>query len=276
MIVLNSFIHPLNANTIRFTSTSVKLVRSNQLTDNQTKLYLHELESKYPNLLSGSSILPEFRHHNFTGLKTILTHLNNQYPHLSKLYSVGKSVEGRDLYVFEISDNPGVREPGKAELKYVGSIHGNEVVGREIMYLYALYLLQNYGKDDRVTRLINNTRIHLMPSMNPDGNEKSILGQCQKEDYGRGNANGIDLNRNFPDQFETLKENRKQEPEVEAVINWSKSIPFVLSVAFHGGSLEAKYPLDLNREHKKGSYGRTPDDSLFRHLALVYSNVSGD
>lgn len=70
----------------------------------------------------------------------------------------------------------GVWVLGKPEFKYVANMHGNEVVGREMLLLLALYLCQNFGIDDRVTQLVNNTRIHLMPSMNPDGYEISNEG----------------------------------------------------------------------------------------------------
>lgn len=50
---------------------------------------------------------------------------------------------------------------------------------------------------------------------------------------GRNNSNNFDLNRNFPDQFVTITEPRQ--PETIAVMNWLKSIPFVLSANLHGG-----------------------------------------
>lgn len=45
--------------------------------------------------------------------------------------------------------------------------------GRQLMIYLALYLIKNYGKDERVTKLVNTTDIFLMPSMNPDGYENS-------------------------------------------------------------------------------------------------------
>lgn len=91
---------------------------------------------------------------------------------------------------------------------------------------------------------------------------------------GRENANGIDLNRNFPDQYRVTKDNEIQQPETSAVMKWILSEPFVLSANLHGGSLVANYPYDDNAENTDGIYSKSPDDALFRKLASVYSNVS--
>lgn len=89
---------------------------------------------------------------------------------------------------------------GKPEFKYVANMHGNEIVGRELLLLLIKYLCENYGKDHRVTTLLQTTRIHLLPSMNPDGYEAALEGDPDGA-IGRSNAHDIDLNRNFPDQY---------------------------------------------------------------------------
>lgn len=54
----------------------------------------------------------DFRHHHFSDMEIFLRRYANEYPNVTRLYSAGKSVELRELYVMEISDNPGVHEAG--------------------------------------------------------------------------------------------------------------------------------------------------------------------
>ena len=56
-------------------------------------------------------------------------------------------------------------------------MHGNEVMGRQLIIYLAEYLLQNYGKDVRVTQIVDSIEIYFMPSMNPDGYARSIEGR---------------------------------------------------------------------------------------------------
>lgn len=67
----------------------------------------------------------EIRHHKNSELQSLLESYATNYSHLARVYSIGKSVEGTDLLVIEISDNPGVHEPGEPEVKLIGGIHGN-------------------------------------------------------------------------------------------------------------------------------------------------------
>ena len=90
---------------------------------------------------------------------------------------------------------------------------------------------------------------------------------------GRANANQVDLNRNFPDQFAVTGENAVQELETREVMNWITSYPFVLSANLHGGSLVANYPFDDNAVQGVSTYSKCPDDATFRVLAESYSLV---
>ncbi|XP_076044068.1 carboxypeptidase D-like isoform X2 [Oratosquilla oratoria] len=218
---------------------------------------------------AGFTTMPEFRYHRYPELKKYLEKFAGLYKNLTNLYSIGKSVEGRDLLVLEISDNPGKHEPGEPEFKYIANMHGNEVVGRVSLLLLIQYMLESYGTNERVTHLINNTRIHIMPTMNPDGFEIAKEGDRMGY-FGRSNSHGVDLNRNFPDQFFQTKINKVQEPETQAIIDWIKKFPFVLSANLHGGSLVANYPWDDNAQGRS-VYSECPDDKVFQKLAKAYS-----
>ena len=215
-------------------------------------------------------------YHHYDELTDLLKSFNLTYPNIAKVFSIGKSVQNRELWVIRITDNVQIEEPGEPKFKYVGNMHGNEAVGREVLIRLIKYLLQNYGRYDLVTHLVDSTDIYIMPSMNPDGFENSTEGDCDGLG-GRGNDMNKDLNRDFPDQFaegpEAITSNDIQ-PETEAMIRWILSNKFVLSANLHGGSIVASYPFDDSADHNlDGKYSPAPDDAVFKHLAHVYSNA---
>ncbi len=91
----------------------------------------------------------------------------------------------------------------------------------------------------------------------------------------------MDLNRDFPSQFTPLKEWKNgstadlfygRQPETIAMMKWILKENFVLSANLHGGSLVASYPYDETMYHTENTNGKSPDDSLFQHLARTYAS----
>lgn len=160
------------------------------------------------------------KYYNYVDLTGLVQSLAQKYPHIANLSSIGQSVEGRELWVMRITKDPNMDTPGKPRFKYVGNMHGDETVSRQVLVYLIEYLLTHYGEDSRITELVNNTDIYIMPSMNPDGFEKSLEGDCVGDNGGRNNAKNKDLNRSFPDQFDGTSADPNSVPEVMAVIKW--------------------------------------------------------
>lgn len=234
-----------------------------------------------------------FKHHNNEELLWILRRTHNRCPNISHLYTLDKtSVNGLPLAVIEFSDNPGKHEILEPEFKYVGNMHGNEVLGRELLLKLADYLCEEYLKGNSdIQHLINITHIHILPSLNPDGWELAAQNSGRSWLAGRTNANNVDLNRDFPnldriiysyqkshinnnnhlmDHLSTL--DHMPQPETLAAIQWIMKHPFVLSANLHGGDLVANYPYDLSRGSNKKEYSASPDDAVFKALASSYAD----
>ncbi|ONM03035.1 Carboxypeptidase SOL1 [Zea mays] len=133
----------------------------------------------------------------------------------------------------------------------------------------------------KATLIVENMHLHILPTMNPDGFALRW----------HGNANNIDLNRDFPDQFFPVNNDIDyRQPETRAIMNWVKQEHFTTSASLHGGALVANYPWDGTRDtraqydfvshcnilnndftsYNKHYYG-CPDDKTFQHMASVYS-----
>ncbi|KAK9918404.1 hypothetical protein WJX75_003872 [Coccomyxa subellipsoidea] len=209
---------------------------------------------------------------------TLKTYFNNSeleehmrgYAHrcgaVSRLFSVGDSVEGRPLWALEISSRPGIEE-AKPSFKYVANMHGDEPSGRQLLLAVAEWLCANHATDERAKRIVEEMHLFLLPTMNPDGFERRQ----------RPNARHVDLNRDFPDPFEhgeagIVEPSGKEQPETLAIMKWILSRHFVASASLHEGALVANYPWDGTAD-RGTHYSRAPDDAAFLHLAHVYADA---
>jgi hypothetical protein len=112
------------------------------------------------------------QYYDTAGLASILARLHKAFPRLTKLYSLGKSFEGRDLWCLEVTA-PGEGEAARKPGMYIdGNIHGNEVQGGEIVAYTAWYLCHQYGQLAQVTDLLDHDVFYLVPTINPDGRDR--------------------------------------------------------------------------------------------------------
>ena len=188
-----------------------------------------------------------------------------KYPTLASYQIIGKSVEQRDLLVMKIGNN---KVENKGSIMFIGNIHGNETIGREICLYFINHLCENYNTY-YIRHLIDHLNIYIMPSANPDGFETFYNNNWNPI---RTNRNNIDLNRDFPDQYieqDNIIENR--EPETQSIMKFYNDNEIHLSLTIHSGEIVANYPFDGPKSHV---YSKTKDDEFFRFLSYEYSRYN--
>lgn len=149
---------------------------------------------------------PTFPNPPFSGFRTYaqvnarLDSLSTQYPNqCSNKFSIGTTIEGRNLWVVKVSDNPNTSEPTEIGIFYMSLIHAREPSGGAANLKFLEYLLQQYGTIQSITDLVNNSQIYFLIVANPDGyvyNESHTFNWRKNRNFSNG-LQGIDLNRNF-------------------------------------------------------------------------------
>jgi len=164
------------------------------------------------------------------------------YPEICQVFSIGQSVDGRELLVAKLSDNIDTKE-AEPQFFYSGQIHGDELVTSILMLRLIDYLTENYGTDAQATRLVDNIEIWINPLANPDGlytNDNSTV-----EGAMRYNSNAIDLNRNFPDPEDgDHPDGKSWQAETLAFMALAEAQHFVMSANTHNGAEVVNYPWD--------------------------------
>ncbi|XP_056089753.1 inactive carboxypeptidase-like protein X2 isoform X2 [Rhinichthys klamathensis goyatoka] len=243
----------------------------------------------------------DFRHHSYKEMRQLMKVVNEKCPNITRIYNIGRSFSGQKLYAIEISDRPGEHELGEPEFRYTAGSHGNEVLGRELLLLLMQFMCQEYlSGNTRVRHLVEETRIHLLPSVNPDGYEKAFAAGSELSGWtlGRWSHDGLDIHHNFPDLSSVLweAENRNWVPrkfhnhhipipdwyrsenasvavETRALVSWMEKIPFVLGGNLQGGELVVSFPFDRTRSETLRHPTPTADDHVFRWLAFSYAST---
>lgn len=195
---------------------------------------LDSMRSMYPNLITVKDSLPE-------------------------VDGVSTSHEGRPIWMVKVSNNADVDE-NEPEMIYTAIHHAREPGSLTQTIFYLWYLLENYGADEQVTAILNNTELYFVPMLNPDGyvyNETinpngGGFWRKNRRDNGDGTF-GVDLNRNYPYEWayddvgsspdpssETYRgPSAGSEPEIKLVMNFVDNHNFKFALNYHtfGGLL---------------------------------------
>ena len=201
------------------------------------------------------------------------------YPNLCTLQAIGSTPNGRTLYILKISDNASSDET-EPEFLYTSSMHGDEITGYPTMLRFIDYLLTNYGSNSEVANIINGTEIFICPLANPDGSYKTAGNDIMNSTGNtatRANANGYDLNRNYPDPLNGLhpdsglQTNPVYQPETQAFLAFERTRNFVLAANYHGGAEVVNFPWDTYPT--TGGANIHPHDNYFKYISTEYASL---
>jgi PKD repeat protein len=172
----------------------------------------------------------------------IMNQFETDHPALCEVFSIDTSVQGRKLMMAKISA-PFSRTDARPQFLYTGTMHGDELVGFNLLLRLIDYLLNNYGTDPQVTYLLDNVEIWINPNANPDGTYYG--GNHTVWNSIRRNANSVDLNRNYPDpRAGPHPDGNPWQPETIAFMQLAEDNNFVMSANTHGGAEVINYPWD--------------------------------
>ncbi|QKW11736.1 M14 family zinc carboxypeptidase [Verrucosispora sp. NA02020] len=145
-------------------------------------------------------------YHDYAEMTAVVNQVVADHPSIARKVSIGSSYEGRELVAVKISDNVATDE-NEPEILFNAQQHAREHLTVE-MAIYLLNLFtDNYGSDSRITGLVNNREIWIVPTVNPDGSEYDIATGSYRSWRKNRQPNsgssyvGTDLNRNWSFNF---------------------------------------------------------------------------
>jgi len=110
----------------------------------------------------------------YEDLTRTLHALAKEHPDLCRVGSVGSSVEGREIWLVELT-NAGTGPAREKPAFWVdGNTHAGEVTGSMAALYLIEHLLEGYGSDGLLTRLLDEQAFYVLPRLSPDGAERYL------------------------------------------------------------------------------------------------------
>ncbi|MGY5007824.1 M14 family zinc carboxypeptidase [Streptomyces sp. 900105755] len=212
-------------------------------------------------------------------------------PGLTKVESIGKTVNGQDILALRLTKGAKKSKDGsKPSVLYVSNQHAREWITPEMTRRLMHYYLDNYSTNQRIKKIVDSTELWFVLSANPDGydytfkNSGTRLWRKNLRDVnGDGvisTGDGVDLNRNFGYKWgyddegsspnptsETYRgASPESEPETRALDGFEKRIGFTYGINYHSAAELLLYGVGWQVATP------TPDDVLYKALAGTPDN----
>ena len=226
-------------------------------------------------------------------LEAFLIQVHADHPGITRLESIGTSIEGRPIWALMISDNAALDED-EPSVVFSGAHHAREVMSVEATMDVVEFLTQRYGTDPVVTAHVDAYQIWCVPLANPDGvyivfSDDDLWRKNARDNDGNGRINwkdGVDTNRNYDwawggaclGSSDTASAPtyrgaaQASEPETRALIELSRRVRPVVDVEYHSYGEDVFYAMGCDP-----TFGPTldtipgPDPSIDRVIAEEYA-----
>ncbi len=145
-------------------------------------------------------------YHNYAETTDLLKDLAAKNPEVASLFSVGKTVEGRDIWCLRLNSSERDEQPSaRPGAFYVGNHHAREHLTNEVALGLATYLLENKSTPE-IKKYLDTLDIFIIPMLNADGAEYDIANGSYRWHRKNTRVNpdksiGVDLNRNYDSRW---------------------------------------------------------------------------
>ncbi len=210
--------------------------------------------------LHANQLVPETAYPSYELYETIMYALARRHPQRCRVEVWGVLPSGRRILALKLTE--GVhRQWARPQVLCTATMHGDELAG----YWVLLKLAEELLTDDR-DGLLDEAVLYINPLANPDG--AFMAGNRSLEAARRGNANGVDLNRNYPDPDDgRYPDGNVHQPETLIFMRAAQTHGFDLAINFHGGAELFNYPWDTFRT-------RHPDTDWWRGVSREFAQLA--
>ena len=258
-----------------------------------TDMTQYFLDRNVPSIARDFELGSMLGNYTFSEVEVKMDSLVMQYPYfVSVKDSIGTSIEGRTIWAFKVSDNPGIDEP-EPEVLFTGVTHAREPLGMMNQFYFVQWMCENYTTNALAQYLIDERELWFIPVINPDGyvyNETIAPnggGMHRKNrrdtDCGDGTQRGIDLNRNYgyewgadnsgsspnPCSSTFRGDSAFSEPETQAVRDFILAHEFSNVLHYHS------YSNVLIHSWGDGTLPDEPDLTTIREIGWEMSKYNG-
>ncbi|MGN9777412.1 M14 family zinc carboxypeptidase [Micromonospora sp. H33] len=218
------------------------------------------------------------------GIRDEITATAARYPRLTKVETIGRSVQGKPILAIKVTkDAKKVRDGRRPAVLYASTQHAREWITPEMTRRLMHHVLDRYGTDPEITRLVDTTELWFLPVANPDGYDHTftpgnrLWRKNLRDNDGDGRittADGVDLNRNFsykwgydnegsspdPNSDTYRGPGPNSEPETKALDGLFRRVGFEFFVNYHSAAQLLLYGVGWQVSTP------TPDDVIYEAM----------